>query len=109
MHNQISVLKVLRNPDVINDWLCLRCGQNVADLKESDGNSAVDLILAFGFIFSFLFVSFIVGGLILFGFIVYRAYQLTNQFKSCPCCESSEIIPSNSPLARSYLATHPRC
>lgn len=108
MQNQQPVFDSLENTQRINFWICLQCGQEVIPLKASKKNYAVDGTFLCAAALAFSFVSFISGGLILTGHVIYKAWQMSHKYNCCPSCASEEVIPSNSPLARSYAAAHRR-
>lgn len=70
-----------------NDWMfCKSCGHEGEPASHTPGSFLIELIL---------WLCFIVPGLI------YSFWRLSRRRKVCAGCRSADIIPSNSPMARS--------
>ena len=70
-----------------DDWMfCKSCGHEGEPVAHTPGSFFIELVL---------WICFIIPGL------VYSFWRLSRRRKVCAGCRSSDIIPSNSPLARS--------
>lgn len=69
------------------DWMfCKSCGHEGEPASHTPGSILIELVL---------WLCFIVPGL------VYSLWRLSRRRKVCSACRSADIIPSNSPMARS--------
>lgn len=69
------------------DWMfCKSCGHEGVPASHTPGSILIELVL---------WLCFIVPGL------VYSFWRLSRRRKVCSACRSADIIPSNSPMARS--------
>lgn len=69
-----------------HSWLCTWCGSETTT-PERPGSTWIAAALA---------VPFVVPAL------VYTAWRLTTRRRCCPICGHSQLIPGNSPLARTW-------
>ncbi|MBK8250451.1 MAG: hypothetical protein IPK85_24095 [Gemmatimonadetes bacterium] len=67
-------------------WLCTWCGSET-NLPERPGSS---------WIAAALLVPFVIPG------VVYQAWRLTSKRMLCPICGQAQLIPGDSPLARTW-------
>lgn len=75
-----------RNDVRPDDWMfCKSCGHEGRPDSDTPGSTLIELVL---------WLFFIIPGL------VYSLWRLNQRHKVCSACSSADIIPSNSPMAR---------
>jgi hypothetical protein len=71
------------------EMLCLQCQYKGKPKQFTPGHFALELLLWFAFAVPGLF---------------YTVWRKAASFKGCPVCESKQIVPLDSPVARKILA-----
>ncbi len=69
-------------------YLCTECLTKAVPVKVTKGSFWIEIAL---------WCCILVPGLI------YSIWRLTSKYKACPACQSSHIIPLDSPRARQIL------
>lgn len=83
--------------------LCANCGNLCYAVNKNKGSVGMEAILL---LFSVLlsFVNLLFGLALLIVFVVYCIWRLSSKFKACPTCESTNLIPADSPMARNIIS-----
>lgn len=84
--------------DLKDTWLCLQCGNRIIPFEKNGTAGIVEGVLfLLGVVL--LCVNFIIGSVLILASIIVMVYRNSNKTKICPSCESTNIVPSDSPMA----------
>lgn len=71
-------------------WLCTTCGAKTNPVTLTKGSFGMEVLL---------WLLMILPG------VLYSLWRLTSREKGCPNCRKATLIPIDSPIARTHLAT----
>lgn len=81
-------------------WLCIQCGETIIPFEKNLSGSIIEGILFLAGIGVLFLFNFIIGGIFILVSIFVMIFRSSGKQNVCPSCESANIVPSQSPMAR---------
>ncbi|HEV7645704.1 MAG TPA: hypothetical protein VGO50_17325 [Pyrinomonadaceae bacterium] len=86
--------------NIEDTWLCRNCEERIIPFEKKPGGVIAEGIIFFIGLFMLLFISLILGGIVMMAALLIAAVRNSKTVKVCPSCESQDIIPSTSKAAK---------
>jgi hypothetical protein len=83
--------------------VCTSCGNIGQNKKAVQGTSAVEFALFFFGVAVAIFITWMIGLVVILGAIAYSIYRSTTKKNTCAKCSGTSLIPLDTPMGQKIL------